>query len=329
MNRRVQTLALLVAGALVAPAAAADLPSWADGPTRTAIVEFVDAVTDPASPRFVPVEERIAVFDNDGTLWAEQPAYFQIDFTLDRVKALAPDHPEWATEEPFRFVLENDMQALLGTGYEGIFKLVDATHAGVDAEEFDQLVRGWIADARHPVTGLPYDGMAYQPMLELLRYLEVHDFELFIVSGGGQDFLRAFAEDTYGIPPERVVGSYGEVEYRVVEGKPTIEKTEGMAFINDKEGKPVAIHRFIGRRPLMAFGNSDGDFAMLEWTTAGEGARLGVLIHHTDAEREWAYDRDSHVGRLDKGLDQAPARGWVLVDMARDWKTIYPERVEN
>jgi phosphoglycolate phosphatase-like HAD superfamily hydrolase len=306
-------------------APAADLPSWADNETRTTIVGFVEDVTDPASPNYVAVPERIAVFDNDGTLWAEQPMYFQLAFTMDRMLALAAQHPEWATEEPFKFVLERDMPGLFSTGYEGLMQLLNATHSGLTAAEFEREVLDWIGRARHPHTGRAYTSMVYQPMLELIRYLESHEFQVYIVSGGGQDFLRAWSESVYGIPPERVVGSYGEAGYEVVDGTPVVKKLPGIAFVNDKEGKPVGIHRFIGRRPVIAFGNSDGDFAMLEWTTAGEGARLGALIHHTDARREWAYDRGSHIGGLERGLDEAGARGWVVVDMARDWTVVYPE----
>jgi hypothetical protein len=302
------------------------LPSWNDGEARQQILEFVARVTDPASPDFVPEAERIATFDNDGCLWAEQPAYFQLLFAIDRVKALAPEHPEWATRQPFRAVLEGDMEALAASGERGLLELAMATHAGMTTEEFETVVTDWLATARHPTTGKPYTEMVYQPMLELLDYLRAKGFKTFIVSGGGIEFMRPWTGQVYGIPPEQVVGSSIKTEYEVRDGVPVLVRLPELNFIDDKEGKPVGINAQIGRRPTMAFGNSDGDFQMLEWTTAGDGARLGVLIHHTDAEREWAYDRSSHIGRLDRGLDEAAARGWVVVDMKEDWKTVFPGR---
>jgi hypothetical protein len=300
------------------------LPSWNHVAAKQAIVGFVDRVIDPASPDFVPEAERIAVFDNDGTLWAEQPAYFQLFFAIDRVKALAPEHPEWATRQPFQAVLEGDMEALTAAGHHGLLELVMATHAGMTTEEFEAVVADWLATARHPTTGRPYTEMVYQPMLELLDYLRDNGFRTFIVSGGGIEFMRPWTGQVYGIPPEQVVGSSITTEYEVRDEVPVLVRLPELNFIDDKEGKPVGINAHIGRRPTMAFGNSDGDFQMLEWTTAGPGARLGVLIHHTDAEREWAYDRDSHIGRLDRGLDEAADRGWVVVDMKQDWSTIHP-----
>ena len=317
-------LVLMALGTLTA-ARAGGLPSWNEGPSRAAIVDFVAAVTDASGSSFVPPSERVAVFDNDGTLWAEQPLYFQPIYIFDRIKSLAPEHPEWKTEEPFAAVLKGDYKAALAGGGEALLKMAMATHAGITAEEFNQSVRTWISTARHPTTDRPYSEMVYQPMLEVLNYLRAHDFKTFIVSGGGIDFMRVFAEETYGIPPEQIVGSSIKAGYEIRDGKPTIVKLPELNFIDDNAGKPIGIHQHIGRRPIAAFGNSDGDFEMLEWTTAGKGERLGVIIHHTDAEREWAYDRDSHIGRLDKALDEASQRGWVLVDMKRDWSRIYPE----
>ena len=323
--------AILLLGACSVPetevpasSSAEALPSWNMGSAKDAIVDFVARVTDPASPDFVPGPERIAVFDNDGTLWSEQPAYFQLFFAMDRVKAMAPDHPEWATQQPFQAVLENDMEALAAAGEHGLLELVMATHSGMTTEEFEAVVTDWLATARHPTTGRPHTEMVYQPMLEILDYLRANGFKTFIVSGGGIEFMRPWTEAVYGIPPEQVVGSSVKTAYEVRDGVPVIARLPEMNFIDDKEGKPLGINSHIGRRPIAAFGNSDGDFQMLEWTTAGDGARFGMYIHHTDADREWAYDRDSHIGRLDRGLDEAGERGWVVVDMKRDWASIYP-----
>lgn len=276
----------------------------------------------------MPVEERIATFDNDGCLWSEKPFYFQLRFAIDRVKALASEHPEWKEQQPFKAVLEDDQEALLKSGKEGLAQLVMASHAGMTAEEFGQTVRDWNASARHPRFDRPYTELVFQPMLELLQYLRANDFKTFIVSGGGIDFLRVFSEEVYGIPPEQVVGSSIKSKYEVRDGEPVIVKIPELDFIDDKEGKPVGIYQHIGRRPIFAAGNSDGDFQMLEWTTAGPGPRFGLLVHHTDAEREWAYDRESHVGRLDRGLDEAPRRGWHRINMKRDWATIYPAQTK-
>jgi phosphoglycolate phosphatase-like HAD superfamily hydrolase len=300
------------------------LPSWNDSAAKQSIFDFVVRVTDPESPDFVPEPERIAVFDNDGTLWSEQPAYFQLFFAMDRVRALAPEHPEWATRQPFQAVLENDMNALAEAGEHGLLELVMATHAGMTTDEFEAVVTDWLATARHPTTGRPYTEMVYQPMLELLDSLRGNGFKTFIVSGGGIEFMRPWTEAVYGIPPEQIVGSSIKTVFEVRDGEPVLVRLPELSFIDDKAGKPVGINTHIGRRPIAAFGNSDGDFQMLEWTTAGDGARLGVYIHHTDADREWAYDRDSHIGRLDRGLDEAGDRGWTVVDMERDWATIYP-----
>jgi hypothetical protein len=301
------------------------LPSWNEGASKDAVLDFVTRVTDPAGTDFVAEPERVAVFDNDGTLWAEQPIYFQLLFAIDRVEAMAPDHPELATTQPFKAVLDGDKEALAASGVHGILELVMATHAGMTTEEFEAVVTNWLATARHPTTGRQYTEMVYQPMLELLDFLRANGFKTFIVSGGGMEFMRPWTEAVYGIPPEQVVGSSIKTEYQVRDGIPSIVRLPEMNFIDDKEGKPVGIHRHIGRPPIAAFGNSDGDFQMLEWTTAGDGARLGVLIHHTDAEREWAYDRESHVGRLDRGLDEADARGWVVVSMKDDWNAIFQD----
>lgn len=273
----------------------------------------------------MPVAERIAVFDNDGTLWAEQPMYFQFFFALDRVKALAPEHPEWKDKEPFASVLKGDMKAVLSGGEKALLEIVTATHAGMTTEEFEKVVKDWVGTARHPTTNRPYTEMVYQPMLELLAYFRANGFKTFIVSGGGIEFMRAFAEEVYGIPPEQVIGSSGKTKFEMREGVPTIVKLPELNFNDDKEGKPVAINQHIGRRPIAAFGNSDGDLAMLQWTAGGKGAHFCMYVHHTDADREWAYDRTSHIGKLDKGLDAAASGGWTVVDMKSDWKSIFPQ----
>jgi hypothetical protein len=321
------TLSLHLAAALLAGAAglhADPLPSWNDTAPKKDIVTFVEKVTKEGSADFVPVPERIAVFDNDGTLWSEQPLYFQALYIFDRIKRLAPQHPEWKDEEPFAAVLRGDLKAALAGGERALLEMAMATHAGMTSDEFDKAVSEWLATARHPQTGLPYTRMVYQPMLELLDFLRAHQFKTFIVSGGGVDFLRVFAEKTYGVPPEQVIGSRIKAKYELRDGKPFLVKLPELDFIDDKAGKPVGIHQHIGRRPLMAFGNSDGDFEMLEWTTAGAGARFALLVHHDDAAREFAYDRDSQVGRLARGLDEAPKRGWTLASIRNDWKSVYP-----
>ncbi|MDH3816837.1 MAG: haloacid dehalogenase-like hydrolase [Acidobacteriota bacterium] len=300
------------------------LPSWNEGDAKQAILDFVATVTDPASPDFVPEPERIATFDNDGNLWAEKPVYFQLLFAIDRVKALAAEHPEWKGQQPFKSVLEDDMESLLAQGEHGLIQLVMATHAGMTTEEFERTVSEWLDTARHPTTGRPFTEMVYQPMLEVLDFLRANGFKAFIVSGGGIEFMRPWTEEIYGIPPEQVVGSSIKTVFELRDGKPVLLRLPEMNFIDDKEGKPVGINSHIGRRPIASFGNSDGDFQMLEWTTAGDGARLGVIVHHTDPEREWAYDRDSHIGRLDRGLDEAKARGWIVVSMKDDWRRIFP-----
>ena len=307
------------------PAIPADaLPSWNAGAARDAIVAFVARVTRQDGPDFVPPSERIATFDNDGTLWSEQPMYVQLAFALDRVRDLAPKHPEWHNREPFKSVLAGDAKNALAGGEHAVAELIAATHAGVTTEEFDAIVRQWISTAHHPRYGRPYIEVVYQPMLELLAYLRANGFKTFIVSGGGADFIRPWAGDVYGIPPEQIIGSRAKLKYEVHDGVPRIERLAGVDFVDDKAGKPVGIQEQIGQRPIAAFGNSDGDFEMLEWTTSGPGPRLGMIVHHTDPTREWAYDRDSPIGTLARALDEAPKRGWIVIDMKQDWKTVYP-----
>ena len=302
------------------------LPSWNDTAPKKAIAAFVEKVTKEGSADFVPPNERIATFDNDGTLWCEQPMYFQFFFALDRVKALAPQHPEWKTKEPFASLLKGDAKGALAGGEKAILEIIMATHSGMTITEFEKLVADWIATAQHPKFKRPYTECVYQPMLELLAYLRANGFKTFIVSGGGIEFMRPWVEKVYGIPPEQVVGSSGKVKFELREGKPVLVKLPAVIFIDDKEGKPVGINEHIGRRPVMAFGNSDGDLQMLQWTAGGDGPRLCLYVHHTDAEREFAYDRESHIGQLDKGLDEANAKGWTVVSMKDDWKTIFPPK---
>jgi phosphoglycolate phosphatase-like HAD superfamily hydrolase len=299
------------------------LPSWNDTAPKSAIVTFVERVTKQGSPDFVPADERIATFDNDGTLWAEQPMYFQLAFALDRVKALAPLHPEWKDKEPFASLLRGDLKGALAGGEPAIFEIVTVTHSGMTTDEFEKIVRDWITTAKHPTTGRLYTEMVYQPMLELLAYLRANGFKTFIVSGGGIDFIRVFAERVYGIPPEQVVGSSGKLNFESRDGKPLLMKLPDLNFNDDKAGKPVAIQMHIGRHPIAAFGNSDGDLQMLEWARGGGGVRFALIVHHTDAEREWAYDRKSSIGQLDKALEAAQAEGWTVVDMKNDWKRVF------
>ena len=316
------TTALLLT--LSAVSGAADpLPSWNDTAPKKAITAFVEKVTQEGSPDFVPPAERIATFDNDGTLWSEQPMYFQAFFIFDRIRALAPQHPEWQETEPFASVLKGDMKTALAGGEKALVGMLMATHSGLTTEEFEKAVTDWITTAKHPKTGKLFTEMVYQPMLELLTYLRANGFKTFIVSGGGIEFMRPWTERVYGIPPEQVVGSSVGLKYELRDGTPVILKTPELVHNDDKEGKPVGIQRHIGRRPIMAFGNSDGDFQMLEWTTSGEGPRFGLIVHHDDAEREWAYDRESHIGKLDKGLDEGAKRGWSVVSMKDDWKQIF------
>jgi hypothetical protein len=300
------------------------LPSWNDGEAKQSIIDFVTKVTSDTSPDFVPPAERIATFDNDGTLWTEQPMYFQFFFALDRVRALAPQHPEWKEKEPFASVLKGDLKGVLAGGEHALLEIVMATHAGMTTEEFERIVRDWVATAKHPKTMRPYTEMVYQPMLEVLAYLRANGFKTFIVSGGGIEFMRPWMEKVYGVPPEQVVGSSIKTRLEMRDGEPVLVRLPELNFIDDKEGKPIGINLHIGRRPIAAFGNSDGDLQMLQWATAGKGPRFALYVHHTDAEREWAYDRNSSIGRLDKGLDVARENGWTVVDMKKDWKLIFP-----
>ena len=339
MKRATATLLLLccVVSACCAPAGAPPAPvtgaalepedalaSWNDGTAKQALLDFVSRTTTAGGPDYVPPAERIAVFDNDGTLWAEQPMYFQLAFTLDRIKTLAAQHPEWKSTAPFKAVLEGEIRAALAGGPQDVMQLIAASHVGNTTEEFASIVAEWMASARHPVTKQRYDEMVYQPMLELLAYLRANGYKTYIVSGGGVEFMRPWVERVYGIPPEQVVGSRVKVKYEVRAGTPVLSRLPAVDLNDDRDGKPVGIHQVIGRRPTMAFGNSDGDFEMLEWTTSAKGPRLGAIVHHTDAEREWAYDRQSPIGRLVRALDEGPKRGWIVVDMRKDWKVIYP-----
>ena len=302
------------------------LASWRDSEAKKAVTDFVIRVTDEKSSDFVPPAERIAVFDNDGTLWCEQPLYVQLQFAIDRVRALAPAHPEWARRAPFQAALDGDLPALAKAGEHGLVELITATHAGMSDQQFAQQVAQWLAQSRHPRFGRPYADLVYQPMIELLGWLRTNGFRTWIVSGGGIEFVRVFSESRYGVGPEQVIGSTIRTRYAIVDGEPRIERLAEIDFIDDKAGKPVAIARRIGRRPIAAFGNSDGDFEMLEWTTSAPGARLGMLIRHDDADREYAYDRQSAMGRLARGLDEAPARGWTVTSMRQEWRSMFPAR---
>jgi phosphoglycolate phosphatase-like HAD superfamily hydrolase len=299
------------------------LPSWQDANSKSRIIDFVRSVTDPQGMDYVTPADRIAVFDNDGTLWAEQPVYFQLIFAMDRLSEMAEADPTILSSPVLEAAAKRDVQAIAEGGHDALIEVINASHSGTSVDAFQVAVEEWLNTAQHPETGLNYDAMTYQPMVELLRYLRDEGFRTYIVSGGGLHFMRVFAEEAYGIPPEQVLGTYSASTYETLDGKPAIVKSPGIAFIDDKEGKPINIERTIGRRPIFAAGNSDGDFAMLEWTTAGDGPRLGVLIHHTDAGREWAYDRESPIGKLVDGLDKGPDMGWVIVDMAEDWKRVY------
>jgi hypothetical protein len=304
--------------------AADPLSSWKDTAPRKAIVAFLEKVTTPGSADFIPAAERIAVFDNDGTLWAEQPMYFQLAFALDRVKALAPQHPEWKTKEPFASLLKGDLKGALAGGERAMLEIVMATHPGMTTDEFDRVVRDWVATARHPKTGRPYTEMVYQPMLELLAYLRANGFKAFIVSGGGVEFMRPWTERVYGIPPEQVIGSSIKTKFELRDGKPVLVRLPEINFIDDKAGKPVGINQHIGRRPVAAFGNSDGDQQMLEYTQVGDGARLMMLVHHDDATREYAYGPKSKVGTFtDALMAEAKQKGWVVISMKNDWKRIF------
>lgn len=313
--------ALLLSG--IVNAAVDPLPSWNDGKNKQAIIAFVEKTTREGSADFVPPAERIAVFDNDGTLWSEQPMYVQLAFAIDRVKALAAKHPEWKTKQPFKAVLEGDKEALLAGGEKALVELIMATHAGNSVEEFQQIVLDWLSTARHAKTNRLYTEMTYQPMKEVLDYLKVNGYKNFIVSGGGIEFMRPWTEKVYGIPPEQVIGSSVRTTFTMQNGQPILIRLAELNFNNDKEGKPVGINQHIGRRPIAAFGNSDGDLQMLQWSSAGSGARLGAIVHHTDGAREAAYDRKSHIGKLDKALDLAPQSGWIVIDMKKDWNRVF------
>jgi phosphoglycolate phosphatase-like HAD superfamily hydrolase len=325
-NQYLFAIALLAAMVFTSTLArAADpLPSWNDGPAKQSIVTFVEKVTTPGSPDFVPVPERIATFDNDGTLWSEKPLPVQVYFALDRVKTLAPQHPEWKTKEPFASILKGDPKGLMAGGERGLVEMIMATHTGNTTVEFEQIVKDWIATAKHPKTGKLYTEMVYQPMLEVLAYLRENGFKTFIVSGGGIEFMRPWTEKTYGIPPEQVVGSSVKTKFELRDGQPVLVRLPELNFNDDKGGKPVGINEHIGRRPVMAFGNSDGDLQMLQWTAAGTGARFALYVHHDDAAREYVYDREDALARLNKGLDEAAAKCWTVVSMKNDWKTIFP-----
>ncbi len=325
MNTIRSVVSILICIAAVSSHAADPLPSWNDGPSKKAIIAFVKDVTSKRSTNYVPPVERIAVFDNDGTLWSEQPLYFQFIFAMDRVKELAPQHPEWQTTEPFKSILANDTKGALAGGTASLLKIVAATHTGVTTEEFTAAVAEWIETARHPVSHQPYTSMIYQPMLEVLNYLRTNGFKTFIVSGGNEEFMRPWVEKTYGIPPEQIVGSQLGSKFEARGDDFVIVQTPDPFILNDGPGKPVGIITQIGRRPIMAFGNSDGDLQMLQYTTSGKGARFGLIVHHTDAAREFAYDRASSIGKLDKALDEAVAEKWTVVDMKADWNAIYPK----
>ena len=319
-------LYLLISSAIAFAQEADPLPSWNSGSAKASITKFVTEATTVGGGNFIRPEERIAVFDNDGTLWSEQPMYFQLAFALDRVKATASEHPEWKDKEPFKSALAGDLKAVFAGGEHALLELVMATHAGMSTDEFAQVVKDWLATAKHPKYGKPYTELVYQPMLELLAYLREKGFKTYIVSGGGIEFMRPWTAQVYGIPPEQVIGSSIKTKFELRDGKPVLVRLPEIDFIDDKEGKPVAINKFIGRRPVAAFGNSDGDLQMLQWATAGEGLRFGLLVHHTDADRETEYDRQSAIGRLDKGLDEAGQKGWTVVDIKNDWKQVFLEK---
>jgi len=322
--RLVLAAGLALACAQSAPSVQDPLPSWNDTGPKKAIIAFVEKVTKEGSPDFVPVPERIATFDNDGTLWAEKPVPFQLLFAVEQVKQLAPQHPEWKTKEPFASLLKGDLARVAATGEKGLMEIVTATHAGMTTDEFSRSVQEWIASAKHPKTGRLLTAMVYQPMLELLAYLRANGFKTFIVSGGGVEFMRPWTERVYGIPPEQVVGSAGKLKLETRDGKPVLVKLPAIDFIDDKEGKPIGIQSRIGRRPIAAFGNSDGDLQMLQWAMAGEGARFALFVHHDDSQREYSYDRADRLQQFDKGWDEAIAQGWTVVSMKDDWNTVFP-----
>lgn len=303
------------------------LPSWNDGGAKKSIIDFVTKTTKEGSADLIPVADRIACFDNDGTLWCEQPMYFQLAFAIDRIKAMAPKHPEWKTKQPFKALLEGDMKTVMAGGEKSLIQIVMTAHSGMTTDEFAKTVTDWMASATHPKTGKHYNEMVYQPIIELLNYLRSNGYKTFIVSGGGTDFMRPWTEQVYGIPPEQVVGSSGKVKFEVKEdGIPVLIKLPEINFVDDKEGKPVGIHQHIGKRPVFTAGNSDGDYAMLQYTSTGSGPRFGMIVHHTDSTREYSYDRQSHIGQLNKGLDDATKYNWLIVDMKNDWKKIFADK---
>jgi phosphoserine phosphatase len=304
------------------------LPSWNEGEAKSSIISYVEDVTNPQSANFIEVPDRIATFDNDGTLWSEQPVYFQFFFAIDRIKQMSADHPEWSNQQPFKAVLENDMPALMQQGMKALLQVLATTHTGMTTDEFEDIVTNWISTARHPVKDRPFTDLVFQPMLELLDYLRDHEFKTFIVSGGGIEFMRPWVEEVYGIPRDQVVGSSIKTEYQYNDGNPVINRLAEIDLIDDKEGKPVGINRYIGRKPVFAAGNSDGDLQMLRWTDANDQKSFKLYVHHTDSVREWAYDRESHIGQFDQGLDEANENGWTVIDMAEDWKVIYPYEVQ-
>ncbi|MGB0806517.1 MAG: HAD family hydrolase [Salibacteraceae bacterium] len=304
------------------------LPSWNEGETKNAIFNYVSEVTNPENPNYIEVKDRIATFDNDGNLWAEQPAYFQLFFAIDRIKAMAADHPEWKTEQPYQAVLEGNMKALMAQGEKGLVQVLMTSHTGNTQEEFKIQVQNWVATAKHPTLNVGYDELVYQPMLELLDYLRVNNFKTYIVSGGGVDFMRAFVTEIYGIPEEQILGSRIKTEFDFNNGNPQIKRLPGLDFNNDKEGKPLNIQKIIGKKPVFSSGNSDGDLQMMQYTASNTHKSFMLYLHHTDEVREWAYDRDSHIGKLDKGLDEAEENGWTVIDMKTDWNVIYPFQIK-
>jgi haloacid dehalogenase-like hydrolase len=324
MTRALFAFLILLPISLCVSAQPDPLPSWNDGASKRAILKFVDAATRNDSRELIAPEDRIAVFDNDGTLWSEQPMYFQFAFMIDRVRELSPRHPEWKSTQPFAAVLAGDTKGVLASGEKGLLELLAVTHAGMTTEEFSRTVSDWMTHARHPRFGRRHDALVFQPMIELLTFLRLNGFKTYIVSGGGLEFMRPWASKVYGIPPEQFIGSSGKLEYELRNGEPVLIKLADVDFIDDKEGKPVGIQKFIGRVPVFAFGNSDGDLQMLQWTCLAEGLRFCGIVHHTDEAREWAYDRASHVGTLDQAWDEAKENGWTVVDMKSEWKRIYP-----
>lgn len=298
------------------------LPSWNDGATKTAIIDFIEKVTT-QGPDFVPIEDRIATYDNDGNLWAEQPAYFQLFFAIDQVKAMAKDHPEWKDKEPFKSVINNDMKGLMASGEHGLLELVMVSHSGMSGEAYKKAVSNWLKTTKHPRFNQPYSALIYQPMVELLAYLRANEFKTFIVSGGGIDFMRVWASEAYGIPSDQIIGSSIKAKFDYTDGKASIIKLPEIDFIDDKEGKPVGIYQHIGKKPIFASGNSDGDLQMLQYTDSNSYPSFQLYLHHNDSVREWAYDRESSIGRLDKGLDEALEKGWTVINMKKDWKHVF------